>query len=374
MYTRGLWQGDDRDRFSPARHIMTHPDRTPGVTARLLLCSNRDVRWMLRQTPGGDGAWGPLRVTCDPADPHDWLLMVDCPPEGFVTRVPPERRIAMVEPRDVRDYPRAFLDQFGAVIGPEPPRGFAGAMIAGQPCMPWFYGLRIAPGGPVEAARDWAALARGPALPVEARPGLLSAVCSTKTITSNQLRRLRFVRRLKARLGDRFTLFGRGFAALDDKAEGVDGFRYHLVLENNLIPGFWTEKLADAILGGAFPIVAGGGGLARWFDPAGFLEIDLRAPRAAEAALLALLDHDPIADPAIRGAMTENRRRLMEEHQLFPALARFTADPARAAAPTLAAPVPLAPPRRGPAERLARAARPLRLAGARLAMALTERG
>lgn len=328
--------------------------------ARIVVASVHDLRFMLRQTPCGDGRWGDVKVSFDPADPHDWLVVFDTPPKGSTTRVPRERRIAVLEPPDVRTYPPAFLNQFGMVIGPVAPRGFSGVVTGGQPCLPWFYGARIGNRGDSAVMRDWDELLQGPSMPTVRRPGLISAVCSTKTITMTQMRRLRFVRMLKARLGGSFSLFGRGFAPLDDKAEGLDGFRYHVVLENNLIPGFWTEKLADAILAGAFPIVAGGGGLARWLDPAGFAEIDIRAPRAAVEQVLALLARDPVADPRTQMALVENRRRLMQEHQLFPVLKRLTTDAARAGVPQLAEPVRLSPPASARMARLTKPLRPLR--------------
>lgn len=328
--------------------------------ARVLVASVHDLRFMQRQTPGGDSVWGDVRVGFDPAEPHDWLVVFDTPPDGLTTRVPRERRIAVLEPEDVRAYPRTFLDQFGVVIGPAAPRGFGGAVTGGQPCMPWFYGVRIGNRGDNAVMRDWDDLLHGPSTPTQLRPGLVSAVCSTKTITMNQVRRLRFVRRLKSRLGDSFSLFGRGFVPLEDKADGLVNFRYHVVLENNLQPGFWTEKLADAILAETFPIVAGGGGLARWFDPAGFAEIDIRTPQAAVEQVLALLARDPLADPKTQMALLENRRRLMHEHQLFPVLMQLVAGRGQATAPRLATPVRISPPASGSMAKLTRPLRPLR--------------
>lgn len=330
------------------------------------LVSAHDLRFLLRQTPAGDGLWGSLRVTTGPDPAHDWLLVVDAPPKGLTSDLPGERRIVMLtEPPAVRDYPLAYLAQFGTVIGPAAPPGFTGRVIGGHPCMPWFYGLGLAAGAEPRILRDWATLWAGPASP---RTGLISAVCSTKLRTPDHIRRLRFLRLLGGTLGTDLTVFGRGFRPLGDKAEGIDGFRYHLVLENNLDPGFWTEKLADAILGGAFPIVAGGGGLSRWFDPAGFAEIDLRRPRASVEQVKALLAADPAAKPEVQAAMAANRERLMTRHQLFPVLAASldTAAPRR---------LPAAITLHGPAGRRHGAMmRPLRLAVARLVIALTERG
>jgi len=51
--------------------------------------------------------------------------------------------------------------------------------------------------------------------------------------------------------------FGRGFQPIDDKMEAILPYRFHLVLENSVLPNYWTEKLADAYLGWAYPVYLG---------------------------------------------------------------------------------------------------------------------
>jgi len=41
--------------------------------------------------------------------------------------------------------------------------------------------------------------------------------------------------------------FGRGFEPIDDKMGAILPYRFHLVLENSVLPNYWTEKLADAL-------------------------------------------------------------------------------------------------------------------------------
>ena len=206
--------------------------------------------------------------------------------------------------------------------------------------------------------------------------GLLSAICSRKRLNRNQVRRLRFLERLKGDLGPGLDIFGRGFSDLPDKARGIEPYRYHLVLENNLERDAWTEKLADPLLDGVYPIFAGGEGLEDYFDPAGFSRIDITRPRAAVEAVREILESDPVARPEVQAAMLENRRRLMREHQLFPVLAREIL--ARRKDTDLVEPLPvpeaiLPSPRRRRA-RVAQFLRPLRIAADTLVLSLSERG
>ena len=52
-------------------------------------------------------------------------------------------------------------------------------------------------------------------------------------------------------------VYGRGARALDDKADALDAYRYHVAIENYIGPHHWTEKLSDAFLGLTLPFYAG---------------------------------------------------------------------------------------------------------------------
>ena len=43
--------------------------------------------------------------------------------------------------------------------------------------------------------------------------------------------------------------YGRGMCAIDEKANALFPYQYHLCIENHLAKHHWTEKLADAFLG-----------------------------------------------------------------------------------------------------------------------------
>ncbi|SHL22333.1 Glycosyltransferase family 10 (fucosyltransferase) C-term [Roseibium suaedae] len=274
------------------------------------ISSNNEVLSMFRQTPAGDGVWDGVRfVAEDPDLQADWFIGFDETARDCKTKVPLERRILfLTEPPTIKYYPRHFLKQFGHLVCSVVPSTAEGPATISSCGLPWMYGLYQKP-----VPMPWQRLVAGSQV---AKTGEISVVCSTKKMNLNQHRRLRFLGMLKEALGDRLTFFGRGSNPIEDKSDAINSFRYHLVLENNLIDNGWTEKLADPILGGAFPIVSGGENLAEYFDPAGFRLIDTRKPRAAVEAVLKILDEDPF--PSAQVAMADNKRRLMMQHQFFP--------------------------------------------------------
>lgn len=340
------------------------------------LATAQTFDFLLRQSRDGDGRWGGIRLVpgSGTGEGADWLVVYDQPPRGLATRLPRARRIVFLpEPVSIKHYDPAFISQFGIAVTSSPLPGFDGEAFHMQPSSPWFYGAGLGASAGGMPRLGFAELAARE-VPCAPERGLISAVCSTKTLNRNQVRRLRFLRRAKAALGARLDIYGRGFREVADKAEGLDGYRYHLVLENNLDPHCWTEKMADPLLAGAYPIVAGGPELEGYFDPLGFTALDITRPDTALKTLLAVLEADPVARVEVQEAMRENRRRLMEEHQVFPVLDRLVAGRGEGAPSLLAEAEPIRPPARAPYRRLTQALRPLRRVADRLHLALFERG
>lgn len=265
-----------------------------------------------RQTPAGDGIFGATQFSeAGSGDADEWLVTCDALPDGFATRIPRQRRILFLgEPPEIKTYQPDFLNQFGTVVGPLALPAYRGRHLRQHSALPWHYGKA--------RPMRWADYAAD-----KPKDLLLSVFCSDKAHTPQQRLRMAFVDRLKQEFGSALQHFGNGFHPLDEKADGLDRFRYTLVLENNLRDGFWTEKLADAYLGHCLPIYAGGRIPQADFDPAARIEIDLGAPDAAVAAIAALLREDPFGrlEPLLRA----QRRRLMLEHNFFAVADRIIA-------------------------------------------------
>lgn len=293
-----------------------------------LFTSHVPFPW-LRQMPES-GVINGFRVTLNEAAADcAFAVVYDEPPEGLSLALPRDNlMVVLSEPPGMKRYNPKFLNQFGHVMGPVEPVGFTGQWHKGHPALPWFYGVDF-----VEQTRpsrlDLAGLSN---LPVPEKRMELSVVISKKAKLPKHRARLRFIEALEKRLGDRLHVFGRGFHEIADKAEAITPFAYHLVLENNDIPAFWTEKLADAYLGWALPIFSGCADLGRDFPAESFMAINIARQEDAldtiEATLQAGLWEKRL--PAIRDA----RQRLLTQHNLFTRLAEWAATrPITASAP-----------------------------------------
>lgn len=204
-------------------------------------------------TPGAGLGWGRCRFDFNPeaggradfavvlynARPYDRF---HCAPENtlFIAGEPLEKKL----------YPQAFYRQFGHVVDSHAesrhPRLHVSALG-----LNWHVGLDQATHAYRYGYDHLAGLAR------PEQENRIAVVCSNASKTEGQRRRLALLEALKQRLGDRLVHFGRGFAPIDDKMEAILPYRFHLVLENCVLPNYWTEKLADAYLGWAYPVYLG---------------------------------------------------------------------------------------------------------------------
>ncbi|MCX7304536.1 MAG: glycosyltransferase family 10 [Hyphomicrobiales bacterium] len=76
-------------------------------------------------------------------------------------------------------------------------------------------------------------------------------------------------------------LLGYAFQPLERKADGLIPYRFSLIVENSREPGYFTEKLLDALFCDCVPIYWGAPDIGRYFDTAGMVvcqsEAELRA-------------------------------------------------------------------------------------------------
>jgi len=81
--------------------------------------------------------------------------------------------------------------------------------------------------------------------------------------------------------GQDVDLLGYAFKRLDKKADGLAPYRFSLVIENSRQPGYFTEKLLDALFCDAVPIYWGAPDIGSYFDTRGMIvcqsEAELRA-------------------------------------------------------------------------------------------------
>jgi hypothetical protein len=97
-------------------------------------------------------------------------------------------------------------------------------------------------------------------------------------------------------------------------------YRFSLAIENSVGPHLWTEKVADCFLAWTVPLYYGCTNLEQYFPEDSFLRVDADNPAAVCATLGKLRESKEWERrlPALEVA----RRRVLDEYQIFPWLAR----------------------------------------------------
>lgn len=265
------------------------------------LCPQRQLRWgrcdFLLNPPRGSA--------CD-----YWIVFVGSRDHDQMVCAPQNTLFIAGEPPSKKVYPKDFYAQFHRVVSthaadPHP------RVTTSLPGLNWHVGLNRHDN---RYSYGYDELKQ---LPPAAKSNKISVVCSNLTTTAGQRRRLAFLARLQAALGDAVIHYGRGFTPIDDKLDAILPHRFHLVLENSCSPDYWTEKLADAYLGWAYPVYSGCPNLGDYFPSRGFTAIDLDAPEASIQRIGTLLDSGP---GEVEGAIAECRRLILDDYNPF---ARF---------------------------------------------------
>lgn len=278
----------------------------------------------VRQTPGSSGAWGDCQflINQDVEECDFWVVY-----EGLKrpekTRCPAGNTLLVTaEPPVIKTYQPGYLTQFGAVLTchRELPHQ---RVILGQQGLPWHAGLRMANHPVTGHMVTGQALAYDDFLSLGIPPKSLglSSIASNKRNVAGQAQRLDFLRALKERLGDGLDAFGRGSREIPDKWDALAPYKYHIAIENCAIPDYFTEKIADPFLAGAFVFYHGCTNIEDYFPAGAFRRIELdNVDQAAQVILETMAEG---VWETHQAALAKARALVLEEYNIFAVLAQL---------------------------------------------------
>lgn len=278
---------------------------------------------LLRQFPGAYPQWQNCYFEFDvDCKEYDWLVVYQDLPESdnFVVEeklcCPKEKTILITgEPSSITVFGRDYIRQYGTVLTFQEPWAMNHPdVVFHHPGLIWYYGL---PFGDSEFL-TWDQMAA--AAPPEKNRSI-STVCSQrKGSTTLHSARVEFTAKLKLDIPV-LDIYGHGVLPMNDKAEALDPYRHHIVIENHIYNHHITEKLPDAFLGCTLPFYHGAPNTASYFPADSFIPIDIESYGKAREIIQFHLNNNEYNDrlPAI----LEARRRVLEEQNLFAILHRI---------------------------------------------------
>jgi len=267
------------------------------------LVANYDLSRILNLTPGKNGRWADVQFCIDPAvRKADYLIVLNYCPEPQEFHVPEGNTwLLLQEPAvDLFKHYHRGEGPYDLVLTSDPdlrgPR-----YVHSHPCLttalPGSYDELVAASPPLKTST-------------------LSWVTSHLRVLPGHRDRMEFLQRLRSEVP--FDLYGRGFAPLEDKAEGLAPYRYSIAFENWPSPYYWTEKVTDCFLTWTVPIYCGCPRIHEFFPEKSVVTFDARDPGAIDG-MKRLVETDNYENRL--DALSEARTLFLNRYQFFPYLA-----------------------------------------------------
>jgi len=270
-----------------------------------------------RQTPGGRGIWENAEFVIDQFGAcADWWFVYDDLTRAETVQI--QNGVAVLitpEPPALKKYPQKFLDQFDWVITSDREIEHPGRVLM-QQGLPWHVGRKQAAGRSLSFSKDYDELKSLWPIP---KTKLISVIASDKRHTPGHRARFDFVERLKKHFGERLDVFGWGGREIPDKWDGIAPYKYHIAIENSAQPDYWTEKLSDAYLAGAFPIYYGAPNIHDYFPAECLRLIDINNAVGAIDQIEESLKDDPSGSQKLKVC----RDLVLDQYNLFTLIAGF---------------------------------------------------
>ncbi len=279
------------------------------------------------QTPGGRGIAHGYRFEIDNgcAECDHWIVWGGLRKQERVVCPPGNVYYLTDESHAERKFDQRFLNQFPRVIACRTDLQHP-AVIPTHDLGIWHFGKNY---------EEVAGLQPFP------KDKALSVVSSDLTLLEGHKKRFAFVNKMIGHFKDRLDVFGRGFAFIPDKYDGIAGYQYSIAIENSAIPGYFTEKLFECYLTYTMPIYYGCPDIGRYFDERSLLVIDIDDYRGSIRKIEEALAGDLYARSL--AYIAESRQRFLDRYHVFAALAAILRRQPPVAGPAAARPVTLVP-------------------------------
>lgn len=217
------------------------------------------------------------------------------------------------EPENSCPYCKKFLNQFDYIISSH--KWYKKRTLhPGQTALNYLYGYSFSED---TYKYDFSTLA---SLPIPEKTKSMSMICSNKTMLPGHVHRFNLYKLLTTHFANEIDFFGAGINKIDDKAQGIDPYKFHICIENSAVDHYWTEKISDSILGFAIPIYYGATNIYDYFPRDAVIWINIKDSENAVKLVKGILsDADRIYEKRL-SALKEARNLLLNKYNIFPTI------------------------------------------------------
>jgi hypothetical protein len=146
----------------------------------------------------------------------------------------------------------------------------------------------------------------------------ISVISSNLTWLPGHKKRFDFVNALMTHFKDKVDVYGRGFNEIPDKYDALIDYKYSVAIENNCIPGYFTEKISECFLTYTMPVYYGCPDVHNYYDGKSMRNIDIDDYEGAFKKIEELIETDPYHQylPFVE----DSRQKFLYTYHMFPAM------------------------------------------------------
>jgi len=218
------------------------------------------------------------------------------------------------EPSESRVYPQGFINQFDYIISSHRKLKHPNSILS-QQALNWHYGYNQEEKNYKYSFEQLSKFRK----PTKIKN--ISIISSSKKMMPGHLKRVRFIEKLMKRFPNNIDCFGKGINPINDKADAINPYRFHICIENSFIPDYWSEKLADPILGYSVPLYCGCSNITDYFNQTFYYKLDISDVESAIELISKLLNNPSKYYNAMIYNLEKTRNLILNKYNIFSVLA-----------------------------------------------------
>ena len=245
---------------------------------KVKISTNTDLP-IINQTPGRKGIWNDCQffINDDLYDCDYWFILYGID-EPLVAKCPTENMYFVCgEPPSIHVCKKSFINQFSNLFSVQEQKYQVKRTIPYSAGL-WMIGAHFINGRLVKYDKGYDELKYMNSVH---KSKLLSVISSNKNWTCGHRQRLAFIEKLQMHFGQNIDIFGRGIKDFECKWDAIAPYKYHIVIENDCLKNYFTEKLMDSYLGEAYPIYYGCNNIQEYYSEQSMTRIDINNPEEA---------------------------------------------------------------------------------------------
>lgn len=220
------------------------------------------------------------------------------------------------EPRDSNPYCKEFFNQFDHVISSHTWYKRPNHYLS-QQALDYHFGKSFKTR---QCKYNYESLKN---MPVPQKKKAMSMMASSKRMMPGHVKRYDLLMELKRLYANKIDFYGDGVNFVDDKADSILPYMFHICIENSSVPHYWTEKIADSLLGYAVPIYYGAPNILDYFPQKAIIWLDLNNTKACVQTISEILEQPEKIYNEMLPYLLEARNKLLDEYNIFPTLEKF---------------------------------------------------